>query len=77
MSTTGRFVLVDLLHLSDEMRIDVPVGAVVPRDVMRADRMADEEVLHLAAAVDEDRRRILLEKRDRFLGLQVLHGAQI
>src|SRR5512138_1923156 len=43
----------ELLHLADEVRIDVPVGAVVPGDVQRAQRMADEQVLHLAAAIDE------------------------
>src|SRR4029453_5869937 len=41
----------DLLHLSHEMRIDVPVGPVVPCNVMRTDGMADEVILHLAAAV--------------------------
>ncbi len=55
----------DLLHLADEMRVDLPVGTVVPGDVMRADRMTDEEVLHLAAAVDEDRRRIVVEELGR------------
>src|SRR5688572_10609361 len=43
----------ELLHLADEMRVHCPVRAVVPRDVQRADRMADEQVLHLAAAIDE------------------------
>ena len=64
----------DLLHLADEVRVDFPVGAVVPRDVVRADRVADEEVLHLAAAVDEDRRRIVVEELRGFGGLQVFHG---
>src|SRR5258708_16208720 len=64
----------DLLHLPDEMRVDVPVRAVVPRDVLRADRMADEEILHLAAAVDEDRLRIGMEEVEGFLGLHALHG---
>ena len=57
----------DLLHLADEMRIDFPVGAVVPRDVLRAHRMADEQVLHLAAAIDEHRLRILLQEVVGFL----------
>ena len=56
------------------MRIDVPVGTVVPRDVVRAGRMADEQVFHLAAAVDQHGLRILLQEIVRFPGLQVLHG---
>jgi len=42
-------------HLADEMRIDVPVGHVVPCDVLRAHVVADEPVLGPAAAVDQDR----------------------
>ena len=43
-------------------------------DVLRAHRMADEEVLHLAAAVDEDRLRVASQQVLGFLGFQVLHG---
>ena len=57
----------------DEMRIDLPVGTVVPRDVMRAARMADEQVFHLAAAIDEHRLRILAQEVVRFLRFQVFH----
>ena len=64
----------DLLHLPDEVRVDVPVRAVVPGDVLRALRMADEQVFHLAAAVDEDGSWILLQELLCFGGLQVLHG---
>ena len=63
----------DFLHLADEMRIDFPIGAVVPRDVLRADRMTHEKIFHLAAAVDEHRLRIGVEQVLRFLGLQMFH----
>jgi hypothetical protein len=64
----------DLAHLADEVRIDLPVRTVVPSDVMRADRVADEQVLHLAAAVDEHRLRVLVQELVGFLGLQVFHA---
>ena len=50
------------------MRIDVPVGPVVPRNVMRAERMADEQVFHFAAAIDQHGLRILLEEVVRLPG---------
>ena len=56
----------DFLHLPDEMRIDVPIRTVVPGDVLRAHRMADEEEFHFAAAVDEDCLRIGVEKGEGF-----------
>ena len=73
ISTTGPVHARDFLHLSDEMRIDVPVGAVVPGDVMRAARMADEQVLHLAAAIDEDGLRVLVQEVAGFHRFQVFH----
>ena len=76
MSTIGPVHARDLLHLADEMRVDVPIGAVVPRDVVRADRMADEVVLHLAAAVDEDGRWVLARGTALLPGFEVLHARQ-
>jgi hypothetical protein len=35
--------------------------------------MADEHVLHLAAAVDEERVGVRLEERVRRLGVQMVH----
>src|SRR5574341_42215 len=64
-----------LLHLPNEVRIDLPVRTVVPRNVQRPHRVADEEVLHLAPAVDEQRIGILLQEFQRLLGLEVLHCA--
>jgi hypothetical protein len=58
------------------MLVDLPIGTVIPGDVMCADRMTDEEILHLAAAVDEHRRRIVVEELRRLGGFQVLHGRQ-
>ena len=66
----------DLLHLAHEMRIDVPVGPIVPCDVMRADRMADEEILHLAAAIDEDGGRVVVKELYGLGRFQVLHGGK-
>ena len=56
------------------MRIDVPIGSVIPGHMLRADGMADEEVLHFAAAVDKDRLRIGVEEVEGFLGLEMLHA---
>jgi hypothetical protein len=64
----------DLLHLPDEMGIQVPVRAVIPRHHHRPVGMADEHVLHLAAAIDEDRIGVFLEEAERFLGFEVSHG---
>src|SRR5690606_38956741 len=66
-----------LLHLADEVRVDLPVGTIVPGDMQRADRMADEEVLHLAAAVDEQRIRRGPQELERLPCLQMLHGGAI
>jgi hypothetical protein len=35
--------------------------------------VADEQVLHLAAAIDENRIGMLFQELERFLGSQVLH----
>src|SRR5512134_622094 len=51
-----------LLYVRDEIRVHFPVRAVVPRHEDRARRMPHEQVLHLAAAIDEDRVRILLQE---------------
>jgi len=59
----GRF-----FDVGDKMRVDVPVGAVVPGDVDRADGMADEQIFHLAATVDEYRVPILLEELGGLFG---------
>src|SRR5258706_1876005 len=67
----------DLLHLPDEMRIQVPVGAVIPRHHHRPVRMADEHVLHLAAAIDEDRIGAFTQEAERVLGFEMSHGGII
>src|SRR5439155_19472109 len=64
----------ELLHLLHEMRIELPFGAVVPRNHHGAERVADEHVLHLAAAIDEERVGVRLEKRVRRLWFQMVHG---
>src|SRR2546422_1643725 len=64
----------ELLHLPDEMRVELPLGAVVPGDHHRAQRVPYEHVLHLAAAVDEQRVRVLLEELVGFPGFQMVHG---
>ena len=67
MSTTGRFMLAIFL------RVDRPLGAVVPGDVVGSDRMPHEQVLHLAAAVDEHRVGMVVKEGVRFEGHQVFH----
>ena len=57
-----------LFDVGDKMRVDVPVGAIVPGDVDRADRMADEQIFHFAAAVDEYRVPVLLEELSGLFG---------
>src|SRR4051812_15832301 len=64
----------NLAHLTDEVRIDLPVGTVVPRHEMRADRVADKEVLDLAATVDQHRIRVLAQKVVRLSRFQMFHG---
>ena len=59
----------NLLHLTNEMRIDFPVGPVIPRDVVRAYRVADEKILHLAPTVDENGGRSFVEESCGFAGL--------
>lgn len=63
-----------LFDMGDEMRVDVPIGAVIPSDMNGSDRMADEKIFHLAAAIDEYRVRILLEKFVGLFGFKVFHG---
>ena len=63
----------ELLHLAHEVGVLLPLGAVVPGDHHGADGMADEHVLHLAAAVDEHRVGVRLEVRVRLFGGQVFH----
>ena len=57
-----------LFDMSDKVRVDIPVGTVIPGDVDRADGVADEQIFHLAAAVDEYRVRILLEELSGLFG---------
>src|ERR1700676_4341746 len=64
----------DFLHLADKMRIDGPVGPVVPRDMMGARGMPDEQVFHFAAAVDEERLGILMQEIVRVLGFRCFMG---
>src|ERR1700687_502366 len=49
-------------YLIHKMGIELTVRSVVPRHHHRPHGMADEHVLHLAAAIDEDRLRIVLEE---------------
>lgn len=57
-----------LFDVGDKMRVDVPVRAVVPGNVNRTDRVAHEQVFHLAAAVDEYRIRVLFEEFGSLFG---------
>ncbi len=57
----------------DKIGIDVPVRAVVPRDVYRAGWVADEQVLHLAAAVDEYGIGSLVQHFVSLLRFEVFH----
>ena len=43
----------EFFHFPGEMGVDLPVGTVVPGNVQCPGRMADEQELHFAAAVDE------------------------
>ncbi|MND07645.1 hypothetical protein D3C83_297640 [compost metagenome] len=59
--------------MRDEFRIDIPVRAVVPRHQDRAGGVPDEQILHLAPAIDEDRVRVLLKELVRLLRFKMLH----
>ena len=63
MSTTGRLALVTFLTCPTKCGL-------------MSHRMADEEILHLAAAIDEYRGWILFQKLDGFPGLQVFHNCK-
>ena len=67
----------ELPYLADEMRIDLPVRAVIPRDMQRPQRMTDEQVLHLAAAVDQQRIGVRLQEIVRLPRLEVSHRGAI
>ena len=60
-------------YMCHKIGINVPVRPVVPRNVNCACRMTDEQVFHLAAAVDEHGLRMLLEELLRLGGFQVFH----
>ena len=67
----------ELLHLPDEVRVEVPLGAVVPGHHHRAHGVAHEHELHLAAAVDEHRVGVLLRGTAwACLGFEVFHGGR-
>ena len=63
-----------LFDMSDEMRIDVPVGAVIPCHMDGPDGMANEQVFHFTATINEYRIRSLLEEFVGLFGFQVFHG---
>ena len=59
--------------LGGEVRIDFPVGRFAPRDVYRADRMADEEKFDFAAHIDQHRIGMCLQKFVRLFRFEMLH----
>ncbi|MNN90115.1 hypothetical protein D3C81_2080150 [compost metagenome] len=58
------------------MRVHLPVRPIVPGHVVGALRMADEQVFHLAAAVDEQRIGGAVEQGAGVGGAQVLHAVR-
>jgi hypothetical protein len=63
------------LDVSNEIRVDVSIGTVVPWNHHGTDRMADEQELHLAAAVDEQRERIFFQELMGFFRRQMIHNS--
>jgi hypothetical protein len=63
--------------LADKVRIYLPVRAVVPGNEQGADRMADEQEFHFAAAIDEYRGRFFFEEFSGLLWRQVVHWSSI
>jgi len=63
-----------LARMAEKIRIDVPVGSVLPGDVDRPRRMADEQVFDFRAAVDEHRFGVRLKKGVGFGGFEMFHG---
>lgn len=63
-----------LFDVGDEMRIDIPVGTIIPGHMDGPDGMANEQIFHFAAAIDEYRIRILLEEFVGLFGFKVFHG---
>ena len=56
-----------------EVRVDLPVGAVVPRHMDRARRVTDEEVFDLAAHIDQQGLGVGLQVGVRLLRGEVFH----
>lgn len=63
-------------HGRHELRIYLPVRAVVPRDVVRAGWMPHEKVFHFTAAVDKEGGGRTLQERVRVCGVEQLHGGR-
>jgi len=61
-----------LARMAEKIGVDVPVGAVLPGDVDRPRRMADEQVFDFRAAVDEHRFGVLLKKGMGFGGFGMM-----
>ena len=64
------------LDLTDELRVDLPVRAIIPADMMGANRMTDEQVFHLAAAVDKQGIRLTGKKRCRVFRAEMFHTSR-
>jgi hypothetical protein len=62
-----------LLHFVREMWVNFPIRRVLPRDMFRALWVADIEVLDLAAAIDEKRIVVGLQKFVGGFGFEVVH----
>ncbi len=62
-----------LFDMGDEMRVDVPVGTVIPCHMDGSDWMANKKIFHFAAAIDEYRIWILLEEFVGLFGFKVFH----
>ncbi len=65
----GRF-----FDMGDEMRVYVPVGAVIPCHMDGSHWVANEQIFHFAAAIHEYRIRILFEKFVGLFGFKMFHG---
>ncbi len=66
-----------LFDVTDEVRIDFPVRAVVPGHMYGAYRMPDKKVFHFAAAIDEYRVRVFLQKVVSSFGFEMFHGRHV
>ena len=61
--------------IRDKVRVQLPIGRLAPGDMDRTGGVANEKILGIAAAIDEQRIRVLTDEGMRFARKEMLHAA--